>query len=114
VRKKFLIVLVLIVLGIVASVAVVHVQMERFQRPTVALWDRVELGASESSVRALLGTPFREFTSASAPERYYISGFGFKERAISGKVLIYSGADMVNYIWISEHGAVEDMYRAGS
>ncbi len=111
-RKKL--VLVPLILVIVLTYAFVRFQMERFRKPTVDLWSKVEVGASESSVRAMLGNPFREYTRESAPERYYISGYGHKERAISGKALIYSGADMVNYVWISNLGVVEDLYRAGS
>ena len=99
---------------VVVSVILVRVELDRFRAPASALWDRVSVGDSESEVRETLGEPYREFSGDSSPEDYYVRGYGRKERAITGKVLVYLSADMLLYVWIDEEGIVEDIFRGVS
>ncbi|MHC4063566.1 MAG: hypothetical protein ACYSUI_03555 [Planctomycetota bacterium] len=109
-------VLLLAVFGLAACLAfcVVGLSLHSFRGPTNALWDQVEIGDSEESVRSRLGEPLREYEAAMAPEDYYLSGYGRRERTINKRVLICTGADMVMYVWIDDSGLVEDLFRGGS
>ena len=102
---------VLIVLGVCAGVAYVVVSMDRWRAPTIALWEQVQPGHKEDAVRSRLGDPFRQYVRETVPVDYYIPGYERKEREVTGKVLIYRGADMVLYIWFDEEGHVEETFR---
>ena len=112
-RLRVVIACVVVVLLLVGLV-VVGRWLNDWRDPTIALWEQISLGDSEGSVRDLLGEPYREYHADNAPADYYISGYGTRERPISGKVLIYLGADIVLYIWIGGDGLVEDIYRGVS
>jgi hypothetical protein len=46
---------------------VVGVELNRFRKPTLELWNRVELGDTQKTVRRLLADPLKEFDRATAP-----------------------------------------------
>jgi hypothetical protein len=69
---------------------------------------------SEEDVRTLLGPPDQQFTAQNAPGDYYIDGYSYKRREISGKVLIYRGAEHVAYFYIDNSSRVEDVFVGGS
>ena len=71
-------------------------------------------GDSESRVRELLGEPLHEHKKDSAPANYYISGYGRKERPITGKALIYLDVDLILYVYLDSHGRVEETVIARS
>ena len=101
-------------LGLTASILAVGVVLWDFRKDTNALWDQVHIGDTEKSVRAILGAPFREYSRKSAPADYYVSGYRHQARAITERVLIYLGADMVFYVWIDRDGRVEGTFRGTS
>ena len=88
---------------------------DQIRRPTLQKWQAVQVGVSEERVRELLGPPRYEYDAATAPEAYYVPGFGRKERTITGKVLIYfGGGDLVLYVYVSPEGRVEETVSAGT
>lgn len=102
-------------MGLLLAVGLLLVgyQLAQWRRPTLESWERISPGLSETEVRGLLGKPHREYDEG-APADYYVSGYARKERRISGKVLIYMGADLVLYVWIDKQGKVEEVFRGGS
>lgn len=105
-----LFVLTLLATAVILGVDEVEDTFRRLNAPHVTRWDGIKIGDSEARVRETLGTPYQEFIAQSAPEDYYLAGYGKKARAITGKVLIYRGGDLVNYVWIDKDGLVEDMF----
>jgi len=106
--------IIVVVLGVVVTVCIFGEMLRDFRSDTVAQWSQVHLGDTEESIRASLGSPYRAYTLDSAPIDYYISGYRWRERQITNRVLIYMGADMVLYVWIDRNGRVEDMFSGGS
>ncbi len=100
--------------GLVLAFLYVGYEIERFRRPSRTLWSQVSIGDGLDSVRRILGNPAQEYTRDSAPEDYYISGYRRRERAISKRVLIYRGADLVFYVWFDENERVEELFVGGS
>lgn len=90
------------------------VKFSRWRRLFRERWQKVQFGDAEKAVRELLGTPLREYDRGNAPADYYLPAYAKKIRAISGRVLIYTGADEVFYVWIDEKGQVEDVFHGGS
>lgn len=93
---------------------VVGRSFNHFWRAEERKWTLVTKGQTEKQVRALLGTPWREYSQAAAPRDYYVRMFTRRERAITGKVLIYTTADRIFYVWLDNDGNVEDTYYGGS
>lgn len=104
----------LLAIVVILSVDAVEDSMRKLNAPYVANWDRIKIGDTEERVLGVLGTPYREYSARQAGEDYYISGYSRKVRPVTGKVLIYCGGDLVNYIWIDDQGRVEDMFRGRS
>ncbi len=89
--------------------------LDQIRRPTLQKWQVIQVGVSEERVRELLGPPYYEYDAATAPEAYYVLGYGHKERTITGKVLIYfGGGDLVLYVYVSPEGRVEETVSAGT
>jgi hypothetical protein len=93
---------------------VVGFYMSSWRAPTYALWHRVKIGDNEAVVRSVLGEPRYAYEKATAPEDYYIEGYGKKVRPITGKVLIYSGTDLIMYVYLDSAGRVEEKVIANS
>lgn len=77
-------------------------------------WHEIVVGTSEEEVRAKLGKPFRDYERATAPDDYYEPGYAKETRQISSRVLLYTGADLIFYVWIGENGRVEHTFIGGS
>ena len=100
----------LVLLGVsacrVPESPIVRAERERFQTITV--------GMTESAVTERLGQPLRRYRKESAPSPYYHSGYAYKERPISGGVLIYVGIETILYVYLDERGNVEEVFVGGS
>ena len=99
---------------LIVTTVIVGGYLREWRAPTEALWSQVSVGDSEQSVRSALGSPYREYRLESAPPEYYVSGYARRERPITGKVLIYLGADMVFYVWLDRTGYVEETFAGTS
>lgn len=88
--------------------------LETFRRPAMRAWSQVQVGDHEAVVRSLLGAPHREYSAKGAPRDYYVPGYARRVRPIRGGVLIYTGSDLVMYIWIDDDGRVEDIFIGSS
>jgi outer membrane protein assembly factor BamE (lipoprotein component of BamABCDE complex) len=86
----------------------------RLLDPDYERFESIEVGMKEDEVRQLLGPPTREYSASDAPEDYYVPGFSFKRRPISGRVLIYVGVEPIAYIYLDKEGRVEDTFIGGS
>jgi len=106
----------LIVVATLGGVSLsVFYALDQIRRPTLEKWQAVQVGVSEERVRELLGPPRYEYDAVTAPEAYYVPGFGRKERTITGKVFIYfGGGDLVLYVYVSPEGRVEETVSAGT
>ena len=85
--------------------------------PFVAEYDelrKIKVGMSEPEVRSIVGAPRHEYTRATAPAPYYVTGWAHKKRPITNKVLIYIRAEPIAYVWIDQTGRVEDVFVGGS
>lgn len=80
----------------------------------IARFEQVRVGMREADVRALLGPPSKEYSRETAPETYYVEGYSFERRKISGKVLIYVGSEPIAYVYVDPAGVVEYVYVGGS
>jgi outer membrane protein assembly factor BamE (lipoprotein component of BamABCDE complex) len=75
----------------------------------------ITVGMTKAEVLQQLGAPTSLYRAGSAPENYYVEGYTFRRRPISGEVMIYlGGADMVAYIYIDKKGKVVDKFIGGS
>jgi len=75
----------------------------------------ITVGMTKAEVLQQLGAPTSLYRAGSAPENYYVDGYTFRRRPISGEVMIYlGGADMVAYVYIDKKGNVEDKFIGGS
>ncbi|MFO0973544.1 MAG: hypothetical protein U1A27_08920 [Phycisphaerae bacterium] len=88
--------------------------LREWRAPTLAAWAQVCLGDTADAVVAKLGRPLRDIAAAEAPADYYLSGYGCKRRPITGRVMLYSKADLVLYVWFDRAGRVEDTFMASS
>lgn len=98
----------------VVGTAFVGYTMYRWRKPAIQEWRQVTVGMEEVDVTRLLGPALFAYTQPDVPDDYYIDGYGYRERAVSHRVLIYMGRDMVFYVWLSPENRVEDTFRAGS
>ena len=112
--RKLLLMSLTVGLCLAGGLLVVGSAIGRWRAPVHSLWDQARIGTTEAEVIRLLGKPQQVFESGTAPEDYYVSGYARRERAITGKVLIYRGADMVLYVWIDPQGKVEETFRGVS
>lgn len=102
-------------MSFVLGFVVVNRSLETSRAPTRELWSKIVAGDSEARIRELLGSPLHEYTKDAAPEDYYVSGYGRKERPITGKVFIYMGkVDLILYVYFDPQGRVEETVVAGS
>lgn len=101
---------VLCVVAFAASVAVVGTMLETWRQPTTDRWAKIVPGDPLDKVLSELGHPLRQYTAASGPHDYYVSGYGRKERPISHRVLIYMAKDMILYVWIDVNERVEEVF----
>jgi hypothetical protein len=69
---------------------------------------------SESEVRRVLGDPRWTYTAQTAPADYYVPGYRHKKRTITGKVLIYLGAESIAYVYFDQQARVEEVFVGGS
>lgn len=75
---------------------------------------QAEVGMTEQEVRAILGAPHRVLEATSAPEDYYVDGWGYDERPISNKVHIYFGGEPIAYVYYDHNNHVEHVFVGGS
>jgi hypothetical protein len=75
---------------------------------------QVKRGMRDVEVRLLLGDPLLMHEANTAPENYYVSGYEWKERPISHRVIIYMEKDGICYVYINRDGHVEDVFVGGS
>lgn len=101
---------VLVAAGLIAS----RLIRQSFFGDEIAKFKQIHVGMPEGDVRALLGPPSREYNRETAPDNYYVEGYSFKRRAISGKVLIYVGSEPIAYVYVDPAGLVEYVYVGGS
>jgi hypothetical protein len=88
------------------------------------LWDpfghreiesKLRVGLTESEVVRLLGEePALTYNRESAPADYYVEGWSRKVRPITHRVLIFKLGEPICYVWLDEHGRVEDFFVGGS
>ena len=75
----------------------------------------VQLGMTETDVRARLGEPYRSYEAATAPKDYYADGYSYQRREISNRALIYfGGTDMIVYVYLDKDERVEHVFIGGS
>ena len=98
-----------ILLGLLANVVYRKAFEEEYER-----FRQVQIGMTETEVVALLGDPQRVFIKDTAPENYYVDGYSFKKRLITGKVLIYVGAEPIAYVYLDNKSVVEYVFIGGS
>ena len=74
----------------------------------------VKPGMSEAEVVNLLGSPYKVYEKATAPQNYYLEGYSFKERPITNKVFVYIGTEPIAYIYFDDKNRVEETFVGGS
>jgi hypothetical protein len=74
----------------------------------------IRVGMTEAEVRNALGEPQFVYEGATAPVDYYVKGYSFEQRPISGRVLIYVGGEPIAYIYTDRTGKVEHVFVGGS
>ena len=74
----------------------------------------VQLGMTETQVRALLDEPYKVYGAAENQTRYYIPGYSYEQRPITNKVLIYVGTEAIAYIYLNHDDRVEHLFVGGS
>ncbi len=75
----------------------------------------IKPGMAEAEVLDTLGEPWHVYDAETAPEDYYVEGYGYRKRRISNKVLIYfGGVDLIVYVYVDKHSKVEYVYIGGS
>lgn len=92
----------------------VYVALEGWRGPTRRLWAQVAVGDTAESVIQRLGEPYRTVCCSEGNEDYYITGYGYKRRPISNRVLIYLKSDLVLYVWLDADDRVEETFVANS
>ena len=76
---------------------------------------KLRIGLTEPEVIRLLGAdPAHRYQRDDAPIDYYVEGWDRRERAITGKVLIFKLGAPICYVWFDEQGRVEDYFVGGS
>jgi hypothetical protein len=78
------------------------------------LYKAISLGMSDREVITRLGQPKRIVTSPNYPSNYYIDGYSCKKRAITNKVFIYVGGEVIAYYYFNSENKVEDVFVGGS
>lgn len=102
-----------VVAGAWAALSVAGPWLDRVLFPEDhARFESVQIGMTESDVRARLGVPYREYTGPR--DDYYVDGYSFKRREIRGKVLIYIGIEHVAYVYLDPNGRTEEVHVGGS
>jgi hypothetical protein len=74
----------------------------------------IKIGMSEAEVRSALGEPIFAYEGATAPADYYVKGYSFERRPITGRVLVYIGDEPIAYVYIDRAGKVEHVFVGGS
>jgi hypothetical protein len=76
---------------------------------------KLQVGLTEPEVIRLLGeTPAYRYERGDAPADYYVEGWARRERSITGSVLIFVLGEPICYVWLDQHGRVEDFFIGGS
>ncbi len=61
-----------------------------------------------------LGQPTFRYDQSDAPSEYYVSGYSYKRRTITGYVYIYVRNEAIGYVWFDNSGRVEEVFVGGS
>jgi hypothetical protein len=86
-----------------------------FNEPYLSRAEAVQRGMTEGQTTERLGEPAYVYEAQIAPQNYYVDGYTYRKRPISNKVLIFfGGGDLIVYVWIDNHGRVEDVFIGGS
>ena len=87
--------------------------------PYRAIEGRINPLRTEADVVRIFGQPRHIFNKGTTG--YHVRGYAFKERPITGKVLVYfpaesatDGYDVILYVYVDEQGNVEDHFVGGS
>ena len=110
-----------VVLGLVVAAVVVGVVLAGGRVLVNTAFERdyssfrsVKVGMAQEQVLQQLGEPYLSYERASAPENYYVSGYSYKRRPISERVLIYVGSEPILYVYVGSDGRVEETFIGGS
>jgi hypothetical protein len=80
-----------------------------------AIRSKLFVGMSVPEVITALGeNPRHDYTRATAPSNYYVTGWSRRERPITGRVLIFFFGEPICYAWFDEAGKLEDFFVGGS
>jgi outer membrane protein assembly factor BamE (lipoprotein component of BamABCDE complex) len=108
-------------IGLAALAALGAVQVGAYlvwrswNEPFVSQVGQVRSGMTEGQVLDILGAPAEVHLASEAPDDYYVRGYDYKRKKITGKVLVYvGGSDAICYVWVDPHGRVEDVFLGGS
>jgi len=86
-----------------------------YERQDRAPFERIKIGMPEEQVRELLADHLSPVVAVPGMEDYYIDGYSYREREITGKCLIYFGEyDAICYVYLDKDNRVEDVYIGGS
>jgi len=111
---RMLLAIAIAILLLLLGTCLVRVQLEDWRAPVRAQWENISVGDSKVSVLQQLGEPDLRYDFQTAPELYYVSGYAYKVRAITGQVFIYKRTDLVMYVWFDQRRIVEDTFIGGS
>jgi len=75
---------------------------------------KLDLGLTAAEVVERLGEPNHVYHADTAPEHYYVPGWGYRQRPITSMVHIFILGEPIGYVWYDEDGRVEDWYFGGS
>jgi hypothetical protein len=70
----------------------------------------IKPGMKEAEVLERLGAPTKAFTKADVPPDYYVEGYAYEEREVTGKVLIYVSTEPIAYVYLDDTGVVEHVF----
>lgn len=106
-----------VLLGVVLLAAVagpIARTVKRLVWPELRAYESIRFGITEHEVRARLGEPFRTYTRETAPKNYYLPSYGYEERQITNKVLIYVTSEPILYVYLDSRSRVEDVVLGGT
>jgi outer membrane protein assembly factor BamE (lipoprotein component of BamABCDE complex) len=90
------------------------IKVNKVLEPDYKRLEVIQVGMTEAEVIQILGPPHKIFRKETAPKDYYVSGWSYKKRDITNKVLIYSFGEPIAYYYLDENNKVEDIYIGGS
>lgn len=88
--------------------------LKRLVWPELRAYESIRVGMTEHDVRTRLGEPFRTYTRETAPKNYYLRSYGYEERQITNRVLIYATSEPVLYVYLDSRHRVEHVVVGGT